>query len=139
MKSREARDNWRETLRHVENGGEVVIEHYNRPIARIVPIEEPAMANTVTTEYGSWNTKSGTGLDTVTESVAAALGEHADDFDVDAIATDYAAAINEALADTGISLHGREFYGPYPRRDDVGIRAIVEGVDLWGIVAKHEK
>lgn len=43
MKSREVRDNWRETLRHVENGGTVVIEHYNRPIARIVPIEEPTM------------------------------------------------------------------------------------------------
>lgn len=46
MKSREVRDNWRETLRHVEDGGEVVIEHYNRPIARIVPIEEPTMTFT---------------------------------------------------------------------------------------------
>lgn len=43
MKSREVRDNWRETLRHVEAGGEVVIEHYNRPVARITPIEENAM------------------------------------------------------------------------------------------------
>src|SRR5690606_14050742 len=32
-----------ETLRHVEAGGEVVIEHYNRPVARITPIEENAM------------------------------------------------------------------------------------------------
>lgn len=43
MKSREVRDNWREVIRHVENGGTVIVEHYNRPVARIVPIEEPAM------------------------------------------------------------------------------------------------
>src|SRR5690606_42039996 len=43
MKSREVRDDWRGTLRHVEAGGEVVIEHYIRPVARITPIEESAM------------------------------------------------------------------------------------------------
>ncbi|MGP4027297.1 type II toxin-antitoxin system Phd/YefM family antitoxin [Actinomadura sp. 3N407] len=44
MKSREVRDNWRDVLDHVRAGNEVVIEHYNKPIARIVPIKEPAMS-----------------------------------------------------------------------------------------------
>ncbi|HEY9370203.1 hypothetical protein [Streptomyces sp.] len=48
MKSREVRDNWRDVLDHVRAGNEVVIEHYTKPIARIVPIEENAMASTFT-------------------------------------------------------------------------------------------
>lgn len=59
MKSREVRDNWRETLRHVEDGGEVVIEHYNRPIARIVPHEEPTM----TEHFTAWLTTDPSCLD----------------------------------------------------------------------------
>jgi antitoxin (DNA-binding transcriptional repressor) of toxin-antitoxin stability system len=38
MKSDEARKNWAAMLRFVENGGNVIIEHYNRPIARIAPM-----------------------------------------------------------------------------------------------------
>lgn len=38
MKASEVRANWREVLRHVEGGGTVVVEHYNRPIAQIIPI-----------------------------------------------------------------------------------------------------
>lgn len=44
MKSREIRDNWRDVLDHVRAGNEVVVEHYNKPIARIVPVEENAMS-----------------------------------------------------------------------------------------------
>lgn len=54
MKSREVRDNWREVLRHVEDGGEIIVEHYNRPVARIVPIEEPKVT-TYTTYVGDEN------------------------------------------------------------------------------------
>lgn len=43
MKSDEVRKNWADVLQHVRTGGEVIVEHYNRPIARIVPIEEPTM------------------------------------------------------------------------------------------------
>ncbi|MEV3925913.1 hypothetical protein [Actinomadura coerulea] len=96
------------------------------------------MAKTVTTEYGSWNTQSGTGVDTVTEAVATALGEFAGDYDLDALTAAYETAINEALADTGMTLNGSEFYGPYPR-GDVDIRAIVEGVDFWEIARQHER
>jgi len=75
MKSREIRDNWRETLRHVENGGTVVIEHYNRPIARIVPIGEAIMDT-----------------QDMIDQVNTTLGDAADDFD--------AAAIVEEIGDT---------------------------------------
>ena len=47
MKSREVRDNWRDALDFVRAGGEIVVLHYNRPVARIVPIKEPAMTTYV--------------------------------------------------------------------------------------------
>jgi antitoxin (DNA-binding transcriptional repressor) of toxin-antitoxin stability system len=43
MKSAEVRQQWRDVLDHVRAGGTVVIEHYNKTVARIVPIEENAM------------------------------------------------------------------------------------------------
>lgn len=42
MKAAEVRAGWRDVLDHVRAGGEVIVEHYNRPVARIVPFEEPA-------------------------------------------------------------------------------------------------
>ena len=100
-------------------------------------LPKETIMTTVTAEYGSWNTLSGTGLGEPAESVAAALGEFAGDYDIDALTAEYVAAINSALPD-GVSLNGREFYGPYPRRE-VGIRAVVEAIDFWEIAARHEK
>jgi antitoxin (DNA-binding transcriptional repressor) of toxin-antitoxin stability system len=40
MKSSEVRTDWRAVLAHVESGGSVVVEHYNRPIATITPYTE---------------------------------------------------------------------------------------------------
>lgn len=49
MKSREVRDNWSATLRYVGDGGTVIVEQYTRPVARIVPVDEPTMtAPTIT-------------------------------------------------------------------------------------------
>lgn len=59
MKSREIRDNWRDVLDHVRAGNEVVVEHYNKPIARIIPIEEPAM----TEHFTAWLTTDPSCLD----------------------------------------------------------------------------
>ena len=59
MKSRDIRDNWRDVLDQVRAGTEIVVEHYNKPIARIVPIQEPAM----------------TAITLTRENVAAWLGE----------------------------------------------------------------
>jgi len=40
MKSDEVRKNWADVLQYVRTGGAVIVEHYNKPIARIAPIEE---------------------------------------------------------------------------------------------------
>jgi len=43
MKSNRVRTYWRDVLDHVRAGNEIVVEHYTKPVARIVPIEENAM------------------------------------------------------------------------------------------------
>lgn len=45
MKSNEVRAHWRDAIDFVRTGGEIVVEHYNRPVARITPYKEPAMTN----------------------------------------------------------------------------------------------
>lgn len=37
MKSDQVRVNWAEVIQHVRQGGTVIVEHYNKPVARIVP------------------------------------------------------------------------------------------------------
>ena len=58
MKSNEVRTGWRDVLDYVRTGGTVVVEHYNRPVARIVPIEEPTMEH-----FTAWLTTDPTCLD----------------------------------------------------------------------------
>lgn len=41
MKSSEIRADWAEVLQHVRQGGTVIVEHYNKPIADVVPHREP--------------------------------------------------------------------------------------------------
>jgi antitoxin (DNA-binding transcriptional repressor) of toxin-antitoxin stability system len=50
MKSDQVRTNWRDVLDHIRSGGTVIVEHYNRPIARIAPLEDTMTAATVTRE-----------------------------------------------------------------------------------------
>jgi hypothetical protein len=102
---------------------------------------------TTTTSYGTWNDRVEPHSANFSTSVYEALGDFADDYDTDAIEADYRNAINEALPD-GVSLCGDEFIGPaydadfdgYPT-DEYGrldIRTIVESVDFWEIVSKHD-
>ena len=49
MKSAAIRAAWKNVLADVQNGQEVVVEQYNRPIARIIPYVEAPMS-TVTVE-----------------------------------------------------------------------------------------
>lgn len=54
MKSNEVRVDWAEVLQHVRQGGTVIVEHYNRPIATITPyVEESAMTTTYTAAIGT--------------------------------------------------------------------------------------
>lgn len=72
MKSADVRTGWREVLTFVEQGGTVVIEHYNRPVAKIEPYQEPHMI---------------TDRD-ITDQVTQSLADNADDFNVHAIVRD---------------------------------------------------
>lgn len=103
---------------------------------------------TVTTSYGTWVNHGGGTAMTVEDTVAVALGDHANDYDLDAVIADYRDAINDALP-AGVTLNGNDFYGPYPADQDfdgypttedgaLDIAAIVAGVDFWAIVAKHD-
>ena len=101
--------------------------------------KERAMA---TTTYGTINTMvpaAGTATN-LHDYVASALGDYADDYDIDAITADYRDAINEHLAPHGITLAGDEFHGPYPRPENAAevIAEAGEDVDLWEIVARHD-
>lgn len=73
--------------------------------------------------------------------VAIALGDVAGDYDIESIVDEYRGAINERLADEGITLAGDEFYGPYPRIENAGeiIADAIKDVDFWEIVERHDK
>ena len=84
MKSREIRDNWRDVIDYVRAGNEVVVEHYNKAVARIVPME--TSMNT-TTSYGTFIDRcadSGSSGN-ISAYVTSALGDHTADYDVDAL------------------------------------------------------
>lgn len=90
---------------------------------------------TTATSYGSWQVDN---CLTVEDWVAVAVGEFADDYDIDAIVSDLRGAINGALPD-GVSLNGNEFYGPYYNQPDYDLDEILESIDFWAIVERHDK
>ena len=53
--------------------------------------------NLETTSYGTWNNRVDPRALTVEQTIYETLGGYADEYDIDAIAADYRAAINEAL------------------------------------------
>ena len=95
------------------------------------------------TPYGTFigNVADPGGAGSMRDYITTALGDHADDYDIDAITSGYRDAINERLADQGITLAGDEFYGPYPRPENAGetIADAIESVDFWEIVERHDK
>lgn len=96
---------------------------------------------TTTTEYGTWANHGDASSVRVEDSVAAFLNEFVDDYDFDNLVAAYRAAINEQLDETDISLHGDNFYGPYPRIDDAAelIREAIESVDLGALAEKYDR
>lgn len=63
MKSDQVRTNWRDVLDHVRSGGTVIVEHYNRPVARITPPE-----TAMTEHFTAW----------LTTDTSALAGDNAD-------------------------------------------------------------
>lgn len=49
MKSDQVRQNWRDVLEHVRTGGAVVVEHYNRTVARVIPEDDTLVILQVST------------------------------------------------------------------------------------------
>jgi hypothetical protein len=106
----------------------------------------------ITTEYGTWATRSGGYAARVEDTVLAVIGEFVDDYDFKAIMREYRAEINAALPD-GVTLDGEIFYGPYaapgvelewpgyPTEDDgrLDLFTIIHGVDLWPIIERHDR
>ncbi|MET8985805.1 hypothetical protein ABZW49_10190 [Nonomuraea wenchangensis] len=105
---------------------------------------------TTTTSYGTWTTRvERLSANFETYVLEAFDSEGPDGFDIDAIEADYRNAINDALPDS-VSLCGSEFYGPYESEDwaaagyptdedgRLDIKAIVETIDFWEIVARHD-
>lgn len=97
---------------------------------------------TTTTSYGSFvgNVADPGPAGNMRDYVTTALGDYAGSFDVDAIVAEYRDAINERLADEGITLAGDEFYGPHPRPEHSTetIADAIEDVDFWAIAEKHD-
>lgn len=95
----------------------------------------------LTVGYGHWASfKSVTGwVGSVEEYVTDAIQGQVD-VDIEAVAADFRAALNKTLPE-GVSIHHNEFYGPSSERPpwnaDV-LRAAIDAVDFWGIVAEHD-
>jgi hypothetical protein len=103
---------------------------------------------TTTTTYGTWSNRADDLSTSVEHTVYECLGDYASDYDPEAIAAEYRAAINDALPPS-VSLCGDEFIGPYYAADcnfdgypldefgALDITTIVEQADLWAIIARH--
>jgi hypothetical protein len=93
----------------------------------------------ITTEYGTWGDVGGSTV-TVEDYIAVALGEHGEGFDVEAIASDFRKAVNEALPE-GVSLNGNLFFGPHgvAAEDRPDLRETVDSVDFWEIAVRHDR
>jgi hypothetical protein len=93
-----------------------------------------------TTSYGTW-VNHGDGGATLKDGVIGSLGEHFDGYDVDGLTDAFRDAINDQLPD-GVSLHGDEFYGPYPIVDGEVMRGqineAIQSVDFFMLADRFE-
>lgn len=90
--------------------------------------------------YGSWPLYADASEIGPHELVTAYLGEWVDRYDVEGLVKAYVARINEALPE-GVSLHGRELYGPYPLEPAVAerIKAAIIETELDDLLPGFEK
>ncbi len=108
------------------------------------------MGESPTTSYGTWVTyaKSLSVEDTVTDFIHGGGGAWADEMrnsgNFQAIVDEFRAEINKNLPG-GVTLHGNDFYGPYPLEDGVCpdelnelISDVIDGIDLSRIVMDHD-
>lgn len=120
-------------------GASTVITRHGKPAARIVPITEESTMSDTTTSYGTWATLTGE-LD-VHQGIAEALGDYVDDYDLDAIVTEYVAAV-DAILPEGVGLYANEFIGPAYDQPEFNAEEILDAIneiDLMAIAEKHDK
>lgn len=117
MLSSEIRTNWRGALDHITRGGEVVVIHYNRPVALISPFPQE---DTMTTSQ-----RFSSDRDAKAEIVAA-LSPDADAYDIDAI---FAEAYTYRVDHDG---EGNELL------NTAGFES-VPTKEFWEIVSRHDK
>lgn len=94
---------------------------------------------TTTTDYGTWaNHNDGSTL-TIEDTVAEILGDYASEYDIDAIVAEYRQAV-DAMLPVGVTLHGNDFYGPYPVDMTAynAIRGAIRAADFWAIAERHD-
>ncbi|MFE5565964.1 hypothetical protein ACFQ68_13340 [Amycolatopsis japonica] len=91
---------------------------------------------TATTSYGTWVNHGGGEIDLRT-NVIVSLGDFVGDYDIDGLVHAYRNAIIEQLPE-GVTMAGDEFYGPYPRVDEVDIPAAIEAVDFFRLAEQFD-
>lgn len=115
------------------------VDWYMREPGAELPQRPKEQAMTTTTNYGYWADHSGVHTDP-RDDVLDFLGEYAADYDIDGLVDAYQDAINQQLPDD-IALRGRDFFGPYPRREgfEHEIRTAIESVNLSDLAEKYDR
>lgn len=133
-------------LSRIEEGDEIVVLRWGRPVALMTAYPQETIVNTTTTDYGTWYNLMGGSTLTITDYVREALDDESD-YDVEAIVAEFRNEINAVLPD-GITLNGdSDMYGPYPNPDwwmdkDSDewqeLRQEIEAIDLYAIASRHD-
>lgn len=98
-------------------------------------------------DHHEWDSVVDHNQNTVEGTIAAPLGDHVGDYDLDAFAAAYREAIDDALPPT-VRLMGNMFVGVlggpwdgYPTCEDgtLDVKAIVDGIDYWAMAARFDR
>ncbi|MFE5847701.1 hypothetical protein ACFQ7N_39385 [Streptomyces niveus] len=117
-----------------ERINDYLAEESRRLAARQAAAEVPRPFSTILGGWGNYCAHA-----TVEESARAALGDAADNYNIDGIARDWRQAVNDALP-KGVTLSGVAFTGPeYPEYppESLEIDAVISGVDFQAIADRH--
>lgn len=107
-----------------------------RPIGEELPEQ---LGKSTMTAYGSWMDITGRARQ-VEYSVYKVVGARSGSYDLAALVKAYRSEVSKALPE-GISLHGANVFGPYPRPNDAmdRIKTAIEVVDLAALSEKYER
>lgn len=110
------------------------------PLRRPIGEEPPGQPNGSTmTAYGTWADITGRGKQ-VEHPVFDLVGARFNGYDIVGLVDAYQREVIKALPE-GISLHGVNFFGPYPQPDNATdrIKAAIEAVDLGDLASQFDR